>query len=221
MSTALAGRLPDPAADTLVFAPGVVPGEIRHRPEFGARPALGTAPEAADRQIYSSRHSVFSTRLPRWTDLDGRGQWWQPDHRRFLVSFTTAGLAIEAPTAAAAESAGKRVELDDSGGLAPVAHPRIGKIMFTKPAGLMWDRSDIHVVVSGEHDCQVLTVAGIDAKIAPRVAARFAATVAQRRLQEREFIPEHDAQWLEDVAFGSGSPIELDWAWMYELPATY
>ncbi|MEX2587562.1 MAG: hypothetical protein WD602_06155 [Actinomycetota bacterium] len=225
MEAALAGRSPEclTSSDTLVFAPGAlsydrVPAS-RGRKGPGLRSGLSR--DFEERELYSAQHQVFCMRTNSWTDLANQMHWWKPAAGNFAVTFTTGRLIVSPPTIAATESGSETDEVDPEPRLlsGSVGQHRIKKILVTKPTEFMWNRSDIHVIADHDGESLAITVAGLEALTARRVAGRFAAAAAQRRLQEREFIEEHDAEWLETVAFGCAAALELDWAWLYELPA--
>lgn len=228
MATALAGRSPESltGCDTLVFAPGAVSSEGIPLPgsASGSVEHLGSTRDARAHALYAAQHHVFWGRPDNWTELANQAHWWKPAADLFAVTFTSAHLIIERPTVATTQSNARTRQVDASPEEVawlsePVGQHRIKKVFVTKPTGLMWDRSDIHVVANNDGEDLAITVVGLETLAARRLAGRFAAAAAQRRLQEREFIEEHDAEWLEGVAFTSGAALELDWAWLYELPA--
>lgn len=221
MATALAGRSPGDLAysDTLVFAPGALASTGLRAGDRSTEP-LNPAREGREHELYSNRHCVFWAHPNTWTELANGVHWWEPAAEVFSVTFTTGHLVVERT----AEMTGPHARRDGAAAPAtelngPLGQHLIKKIFVTKPTGFMWDRSDIHVVVDHDGKDLAVTVVGIEALTARRLAGRFAAATAQRRLQELEFIEEHDAEWLETVAFNFEAALELDWAWLYELPA--
>lgn len=220
----LAGGLSEclTGGDTLVFAPGAFVGVGIRPGATGLFERFNLARDSADRELYCAPHHVFWVRpVHSWIELANQSHWWKPAGESFNVTFTTGHLIIDRPTVAGTVSSPRRVGVPREPAMLcePVAQHRIKRVLVTKPTGFMWDRSDIHVVADDDGEDLAITVARVETLTARRLAARFAAAAAQRRLQEREFIEEHDAEWLETVAFEPGAALELDWAWLYELPA--
>lgn len=227
MATVLAGGPSECLAgsDTLVFAPGAVaPAGVRiPHAAAGSDQRSNPARDTTDRELYCAHHHVFWARpVDSWTELASQSHWWKPAAESFTVTFTTGHLIVDRPTVTGVEGTDPsawKVACEPAMLAEPVGQHRIKRIFVTKPTGFMWDQSDIHIVADDDGRDLAITVAGVEALTARRLAGRFAAAAAQRRLQEREFIEEHDAEWLEAVAFERGAALELDWAWLYELPA--
>lgn len=208
-------------AGTLVFAPGVI---AAHSPwPRGSASGGGIRPDVQERELYSGLHSVFWSRPDSWTELANQAHWWEPRAQTFVVTFTTANLQITRPTEVIIPEGGRSAQLDQDWPVVAgsVGLHRIKKIFVTKPTGLMFDRSDIDLVLDDAGTDLAVTVVGLEAATARPLAARFAAATAQRRLQELDFLEEHEARSLEAVAFGRNATVELDWAWIYELPASH
>lgn len=204
-----------------MFAPGVISA---HSPwPRGSASGSGIRPNIQERELYSGVHSVFWSRLGSWTELANQAHWWEPRVQNFVVTFTTASLQITRPTEVIIPEGGRSAQLEQGWPVAtgPVGLHRIKKIFVTKPTGLMFDRSDIDLVLDDAGTDLAVTVAGLEAATARPLAERFAAAAAQRRLQELDFLEEHEARWLEAVAFGRNATVELDWAWVYDLPASH